>query len=246
MAEVSRRAGVRVEVSHLSSLAGYGYMDEALDFIAREEEENPLFCFDTYPYTAFGTTIGSAVFDVDWRAKWGCGYDAVQFLYPPLKGQRATKETYEQVRREHPEQSVVCFAMRDDEIEAALASPLGLICSDGGVYEGECHPRAAGTFPRVLAEYVRRRGSLTLMQALEKMTLRAARRIGLADRKGSLEVGKDADIVIFDPDTIADGSTFDDPTAPPTGIDRVIVGGVTVEEDGRDAEALPGRLLARG
>lgn len=245
MAALSRETGVRVEVSHLSSLAGYGYMDEALAFLAREMAENPRLGFDTYPYTAFSTGIGSAVFDVDWRAKWGCDYDAVQFLYPPHRGERATRETYEEVRAAHPEQNVVCFAMREPEIEAAIASPLSLVCSDGGVYGGEAHPRAAGTFPRVIARYVRGTGSLTLVGALEKMTLRAAERIGLAGRKGSVEVGKDADLVIFDPETIADGSTFLDPLAPPVGIDRVMVAGVTVVDGGRDTGRLAGRVLAR-
>lgn len=245
MAALSRETGVRVEVSHLSSLAGYGYMDGALDFIAREMAENPLFGFDTYPYTAFSTGIGSAVFDVDWRAKWGCDYDAVQFLYPPYRGMRATRETYEEVRAAHPEQNVVCFAMREPEIEAAIASPLSLVCSDGGVYGGEAHPRAAGTFPRVIARYVRGTGSLTLVGALEKMTLRAARRLGLDARKGSVEVGKDADLVVFDPETIADGSTFMDPLAPPVGIDRVVVGGVTVVEGGRDTGRMGGAVISR-
>jgi N-acyl-D-amino-acid deacylase len=245
MATLSREAGVRVEVSHLSSLAGYGYMDQALGFIEKEMGENPLFGYDTYPYTAFGTTIGSAVFDVDWRSKWGCGYDAIQFLYPPYKGMRATKETYEQVRSEHPEQNVVCFAMRQEEIDQAIENPLGLVCSDGGVYEGECHPRAAGTFPRIIARYVRELGALTLVDALEKISLKPAGRIGLAASKGSVEVGKDADLVIFDPDRIADASTFDDPTVAPVGIDRVMVGGVSVVAGGADTGALPGSVLVR-
>ncbi len=245
MAELSRAAGVRVEVSHLSSLAGYGYMDEALELIEAEHAANPRFTYDTYPYTAFSTGIGTAVFDVDWRTKWGCDYDAIQFLYPPYRGQRATKETYEQVRREHPEQNVVCFAMRAEEISAALANPLGLVCSDGGVYEGECHPRAAGTFPRFLGRYVRDEKIMGLVEALEKITLKPAQRIGLDGCKGTVEVGKDADLVIFDPQEICDRSTFDDPAVPPVGIDRVMVAGRSVVVDGHDTDELPGGILDR-
>ena len=245
MARLSREAGVRVQVSHLSSLAGYGYMSQALDAIHVEHDLNSLFSFDTYPYAAFSTSIGSAVFDVDWRAKWGCGYDAVRFLYPPHKGERATRETYEAVRAKHPDQNVVCFAMRDPEIEAALADPLGTVCSDGGVYEGECHPRAAGTFPRFLGRYVRERKTMGLVEALEKITLAPARRVGLDGRKGRVAPGYDADIVIFDPDTIMDGATFDEPTLPPVGIDRVMLRGRTVVLDGVDTESLPGCVLAR-
>ncbi|WP_428378352.1 amidohydrolase family protein [Olsenella sp. Marseille-QA0557] len=244
MARLSRKTQVRVEASHLSSLAGYGYMDEALAFIEQEMAENPQFGYDTYPYTAFSTGIGSAVFDVDWRAKWGCDYDAIRFLYPPYRGQRATRETYEEVRSQHPEQNVVCFAMREPEIEAAIVNPLGLVCSDGGVYAGEAHPRAAGSFPRVIARYVRGTKSLTLMQALKKMSLQAAKRLGLSATKGSIEPGKDADIVIFDPELIEDGSTFDEPLKAPVGIDRVLVGGVTVVKDSADTGALSGCVLA--
>ena len=73
--------------------------------------------------------------------------------------------------------------------------------------------------------------SLTLMQALKKMSLQAAKRLGLSATKGSIEPGKDADIVIFDPELIEDGSTFDEPLKAPVGIDRVLVGGVTVVKD---------------
>ena len=244
MARLSRTTHVRVQASHLSSLAGYGYMDEALAFIEKEMAENPLFGYDTYPYTAFSTGIGSAVFDVDWRAKWGCGYDAIRFLYPPYRGQRATRETYEEVRAQHPEQNVVCFAMREPEIEAAIVNPLGLVCSDGGVYAGEAHPRAAGSFPRVIARYVRGTKSLTLMQALKKMSLQAAKRLGLDATKGSIAPGKDADLIIFDPETIEDCSTFDEPLLAPAGIDRVFVGGKTVVQNGVDTGNLSGKIVA--
>lgn len=245
MAGLSRETGVRVQVSHLSSLAGYGYMDEALELLAKEMAENPRLSFDTYPYEAFCTTIGSAVFDVDWRSKWHCDYDAVLFEGMPYRGQRATRETFEEVRRNHPEQYVICFAMTRHDIDAAIASPLGLVCSDGSVEEGTCHPRAAGTFPRVLGRYARDRGVIGLMPALRKMTLSAARRLGVDGRKGTVEPGKDADLVVFDPTTIADGSTFESPTDAPRGIDLVMVAGQPVWRDGADTSALPGRVLRR-
>lgn len=245
MAQLSRDTGVPVEVSHLSSLAGYGHMSGALDFIHREMEENPLFGFDTVPYTTFCTELDSAVFDADWQTKWGCGYEAIQFLRPPYKGWRARQKTFEEMREKDPHQPVACFALKPKEIEAAVADPLGLICSDGGVRGGRCHPRTTGAFPRVFSRYVRGTGSLSLMEALEKMTIRAARRIGIDGFKGSIEPGKDADIVIFDPDAIADQSTYEEPELPPVGIDRVMVSGVTVVRDDHDTRDLPGRLIRR-
>lgn len=245
MAQLSRDTGVSVEVSHLSSLAGYGYMSEALDFIHREMEENPLFGFDAFPYTTFCTELDSAVFDDDWQSKWGSSYEAIQFLRPPYKGWRARQHTFEEMRAKDPHQPVACFAMKPKEIEAAIADPLGLICSDSGVREGRCHPGTAGAFPRVFSRYVRGTGSLSLMEALEKLTVKAARRIGIDGFKGSIEPGKDADIVIFDPETIADGSTYEEPELPPVGIDRVMVSGVTVVQNGHDTRDLPGRLIRR-
>lgn len=245
MAQLSRDTGCRVQVSHLSSLAAYGYMDDALAELHAEMDANPRFGFDTYPYEAFSTSIGSAVFDVDWRAKWDRDYDSILVLHGPHAGERATKEIYDDLRANDPDQHVVCFALHADEIEEALADPRGLVCSDGGIYEGTGHPRCAGTFPRFLGRYVRERGTMGLLPALEKITRKAAERIGLDDRKGSLEPGKDADLVIFDPATILDGATFEDPTAPPTGIERVMVAGRTVILDSVETGERPGRVLRR-
>lgn len=245
MARLSHDTGARVQVSHLSSLAAYGYMDESLALIDAEMDANPLFGYDSYPYEAFATSIGSAVFDVDWRAKWHCDYDAILVTRGPHAGERATQAVYEELRATDPEQHVVCFALHDDEIEAALADPRGLVCSDGGVRGAVGHPRCAGTFPRFLGRYVRERAMMPLVDALEKITLRPAQRLGLDATKGSLEVGKDADLVIFDPATIIDGATLEDPLAAPRGIACVLVAGRTVVLGNELTGALPGAVLRR-
>lgn len=246
MAQLSRDTGCRVQVSHLSSLAGTGHnMPGALEYLSREIGKNPRLGFDAYPYTAFSTGIGTAVFDTDWRAKWGVDYDSILLLHAPYAGQRCTKELYEKVRRETPEVNVVAFAMEEESIRAAVAHPVGLLGSDG-IISGGClgHPRAAGTFPRILGKYVREEKALTLMEALDKMTRRAAARMGLAG-KGQVKPGLDADLVIFDPETIADGAEFTDITLPNRGIDAVLVAGQTVVENNVLTGALPGRFLSR-
>ena len=245
MAQLSRDTGCRVQVSHLSSLAGTAHnMPQSLDFLAGEIEKNPLLGYDTYPYCAFSTGIGTAVFDMDWREKWGVDYDIILLLHEPYAGQRCTKELYEKVRRETPEAHVVAFAMDEESIRAAIAHPAGLLGSDGGITDGAGHPRCAGTFPRILGKYVREEKALTIMEALDKMTRRAARRIGLPT-KGQIKEGMDADLVIFDPDTISDGATFTDITLPNRGIEAVLVSGVVTVEGSTLTGALPGRFLSR-
>src|SRR4029079_18127229 len=116
------------------------------------------------------------------------------------------------------------YAMSEQNLEKILAHPLGMVCSDGGGFaidgptrRGSPHPRGAGSFPRVLARYVREKKVLTLPQAIHKMTGLPASRVGLKDR-GRLMQGMAADVVVFDPATVADRATFDAPFQYPVGI----------------------------
>jgi N-acyl-D-aspartate/D-glutamate deacylase len=125
-----------------------------------------------------------------------------------------------------------------------ITNPLVMIASDGL----PSHPRNAGTFSRVLRQYVREQGSLTLMNALRKMTLMPAERLQsaapAARQKGRLQEGADADIVVFDPQTITDRSTFQHPTEPSTGVQYLIVGGTLLIDQGKLVpNVFPGRAL---
>lgn len=127
-------------------------------------------------------------------------------------------------------------------MKAILAHPQVLICSDGQM-SGR-HPRGYGAFPRVLARYVREEKVIALEEAVAKMTSRSAKMLGLADR-GVLAAGKRADVVIFDPATVADRGTPLDPAQAPVGIETVIVNGEIVLDAGAVTAARPGRLLRR-
>jgi N-acyl-D-amino-acid deacylase len=139
-------------------------------------------------------------------------------------------------------ESVIATSMTEADIERLMAWPHINICTDGEL-DGT-HPRGYGSFTRVLGRSVRERGVLSLEEAVRRMTSQAAANLGLADR-GRLEAGAAADLVLFDPDTVLDRATPDDPHAISRGIHSVWVNGRPVWQDGQPAGRLPGRVLRR-
>lgn len=145
---------------------------------------------------------------------------------------------------------MVGFAMSEDNLDRILAHPLGMVCSDGGAYavdgptrRGSPHPRGGGSFPRVIARYVRERKALTLEQAIHKMTAFPASRVRLRER-GRLGVGQCADLVVFDAATITDRATYEQPFQYPEGVTLVAVNGEVVLRDGTRTPARPGQALS--
>ena len=154
--------------------------------------------------------------------------------------------------REEGSVGMIGFGMSEENTARILAHPLGMICSDGSVYapsgplsEGSPHPRSYGTFPRVLGHYVREKGVMPLETALHKMTGLPARKIQLQDR-GVVRPGAYADLVAFDPDTIRDTATFEDPHRYPEGIGLVVVNGVITVREGAMTGELAGRPVRGG
>lgn len=143
------------------------------------------------------------------------------------------------------------FGMCEEDVKTVMSSRLVMIGSDssataldGPLAKGHPHPRTFGTFPRVLGKYTREEKLLTLEQAVYKMTGMAAMRLKLWDR-GVIRPGAWADLVLFDPDTIIDTATFENPRQYPKGIEWVMVNGVMVIEDGRHTGKFPGKVLRR-
>ncbi|HKX59800.1 MAG TPA: D-aminoacylase [Steroidobacteraceae bacterium] len=143
---------------------------------------------------------------------------------------------------ENASQSIMGRGMIEQDIDALIVWPYAAICSDGSL--DSMHPRGRGAFTKVLREYVRERKLLTLEEAVRKMTGLSAANVGIADR-GAIRPGAYADLVMFDPATVADRSTFEDPKALSVGIDRVWVNGVAVWQDGKSTGAFPGRGVKR-
>jgi len=143
----------------------------------------------------------------------------------------------------------VCFGQLEDNVRTLMRHPLVVVGSDGSALaphgvlgQRKPHPRSYGTFPRVLGRYVREEKVLSLEEAVKKMTSVTAERFGLSDR-GVIREGAWADLVLFDPQTVADRATFTDPHQYPVGIPCVIVNGVVVIDQGQHTGALPGQVL---
>jgi N-acyl-D-aspartate/D-glutamate deacylase len=187
------------------------------------------------------TAINSALFNPGWKEKLGVGYDALQL---PDTGERLTKERFDVLHAEPGNRAVLLFMNTQERVDAVIAEPLVMIASDGE----DGHPRNAGTFSRILARYVRERGSVTLMDAIRKMALMPAQRLekstATARRKGRLQEGADADIVVFDAAVAADRSTYPAPREPSVGMKYVIVDGTVLIDQGKlVANTFPGKAL---
>jgi N-acyl-D-aspartate/D-glutamate deacylase len=196
---------------------------------------------EAYPYIAGMTAINSAVFNPGWREKQGIDYGN---LVLPDTGEHLTKARFEELHNSSQPRWVLIFANTQETVDAIMPNPLVMIASDGA----EGHPRNAGTYARVLAQYVREKKTLSLMEALNKMTLMPAqmleRSTPVARQKGRLQEGADADIVVFDPQTITDRSTFQKPMEPSVGVHYLLVAGTPVIEDGKlVGNVFPGQPL---
>jgi len=194
---------------------------------------------EAYPYTAGMTDISSAVFDEGWQARTGgISYGDLQWA---ATGERLTAETFARYRKQGG--MVALHSIPEDMVRTAVANPIVMIASDGIMENGKGHPRAAGTYARVLGRYVREQHALGLMDAIRKMNLMPAQRLGI-QTKGRLQVGADADLTVFDPDKVIDRATFDNPAQYSEGISYVLVNGTFVVKEGRVQEGVaPGRGL---
>jgi N-acyl-D-aspartate/D-glutamate deacylase len=196
---------------------------------------------EAYPYIAGMTAVNSALFNPGWREKLGIDYGG---LVLPDSGEHLTKERFEELHNSTTTHWVLVFGNTQEIVDQVIPHPLVMIASDGA----EGHPRNAGTYSRTLAQYVRQKGTLTLMDALRKMTLMPAemleRSTPAAHYKGRLQEGTDADIVVFDPNTISDQSTFEKPMEPSVGVHYLLVNGTLVVNEGKIAnDVFPGRAL---
>jgi N-acyl-D-aspartate/D-glutamate deacylase len=230
-----------LHVVHVSSM-GLRDTPQLLAMIRAAKARGTDVTTECYPYVAGSTGLESALFDPGWQERMRIGYGDLQWV---KTGERLTAETFARYRKEGGQ--VVIFMIPESVVRLAVADPMVMIASDGMPAAGaSVHPRGQGTFSRVLGKYVREEQALDLMTALRKMTLMPAQRLEQRapafKAKGRIKVGADADITVFDANSVIDAATFEKPLQYSEGIQFVLVNGVAVIRDGKLAEGgFPGR-----
>jgi len=269
---IAEEARLPAQISHikLGSSNVWGKANEILQLMKQAQRRGVDVTADVYPYTYWRSTITVITPTRDWadRAAWQKGLDEIGgagnvllSTYTPdaawqgktlaqiarSTGKDAITIIQEIVKNTHGEgatgrEGVVVTAMQESDLRRFIAAPDIMFCTDGGL--SGSHPRAAGTYPRILGRYVRQWHVLTLEEAIRKMTSLPARRMGFTNR-GVLKRGMKADVVVFDANRVLDTATVANPMAQPVGLSYVIVNGVPVLKAGRITGAHPGMILRR-
>jgi N-acyl-D-aspartate/D-glutamate deacylase len=233
-------SGASLHIVHINSTCLADTL-ECLSLVQGARDRSLDVTTEAYPYIAGMTAVNSALFNPGWREKLGIDYSDLMI---PETGERLTKVRFDELHSSSKQQWVIIFANTQTMVDATIPNPLIMIASDGA----EGHPRNAGTYSRVLAQYVREKKTLTLMDGLKKMTLMPAqvleRSTPAAHSKGRLQEGADADIVVFDPRTISDRSTFEKPMEPSVGVHYLLVNGIPLIEDSKLVpDVYPGKAI---
>jgi len=247
--DMTRKTGGSMHMVHLVS-TGLARVSLYLDMVDAAQAEGLDVTTELYPYTAGSTGINSGIFDHDWQKKFNVSYGDIE--WPPT-GERFTgKKMWDAYRAKYPDGIIIIHVMKEEWIEQGMRHPGVMIGSDGMPIETldqRAHPRGMGTFSRVLGRYVRERGTLTLPDAVARMTYLPAKRLEeftpAMKNKGRIQVGADADITIFDAAKVIDNATYSEPNKFSSGIMHVVVDGVIVIENEQLAAGVyPGKPIS--
>ncbi len=266
--EIGKRAHTPIEHSHIkvSTVAVWGKAPEYIAIINEARKHGVDFLADCYPYEAWASGLKVIMPDKQYTnpasvekalADTG-GPESVTITEfapnPSYVGHTiadlakanniSSTEMYIRMINEgdaaNTEASIIGHSMIEADVKAFYQQPWVMVASDGGI--GSEHPRGAGTFPRVLGLYVREKKWITLPEAVRKMTALPAKRLNWKDR-GVLKIGNFADLVLFNPDTVIDRSTFEKPFELPVGIEKVFVNGQLTWDSGKPTGAKSGAVL---
>ncbi len=231
--------GASLHIVHITSMA-FRQTPLALEIIAGARKHLLDVTTEAYSYTAGMTRLETAIFDSGWQERLGIGFHDLQWV---ATGERLTATTFATYRKQGGE--VILHSIPEEIVKLAMADPTVMIASDGWIDNGKGHPRGAGCFAKVLGRYVREEHALTLMDAIRKMSLLPADRLNLLN-KGRIQVGVDADLTLFNPQTVTDRATYEDPTRYSEGILYVLVNGTLVVEKGQlKDDVKPGQPVRR-
>jgi N-acyl-D-amino-acid deacylase len=266
--EIAEQARIPVDHSHIK-LGTVGVQGQSAEYIRVIQEARSRgidFLADCYPYDAWHSNIKVIMPDKQYENpksvakaisdlggpehltitefKPNAAYAGHTLAELARLNKLSPVDMYIRIIREgdaaNTEAEVIGQTMIESDIKAFYQQPWVMVASDGGI--GSAHPRGAGTFPRVLGRFVREKHWLPLAEAIRKMTSLPAQRLNWKDR-GILREGAYADLVLFNPATVIDNSTFAKPLTISTGIEKVFVNGVLVWSDAKTTGALPGQVI---
>ena len=270
MVGVSAATGAHMHICHLNSIS-LRDVYEIAELISDAQSRGINITVEAYPYGAGATGIGAAMFTADrWQERMG-GVAKSDFT---LNGQPLTDAEFDRLQAEAPGTGIVVHFLDPEKrasdqriLDQSMLFPGGLIASDGGIWTGptgqildqrtwplppdsQSHPRSAGTYSRFLRMYVREREAISLIDAIAKTSYLPAATLESSvpqlAKKGRLQVGADADIVIFDLETVSDRATFEQPAQTSVGFEYVIVAGTPlITKSKLDTTVFPGRAIRR-
>ena len=257
---IGEEAGVAVQISHhkAGGRANWGATERSLPIIDAARSRGLDVTIDASPYPAASTALAALTLN----GQLVRGMDPHDILVASVKHQHqyegkrldevaemmdlpVEQATARLLREEENAVAAVMFIMDEGDVQRVLRHPTCMIGSDGlPSPTGKPHPRLYGTFPRVLGRYVREEGLFSLEEGVRRMTSLPATKFRLADR-GLIREGAWADLVVFDPERIADAGTYDEPRRYPTGIPYVLVNGALVVDGGKPSSPPAGHVLGR-
>lgn len=233
--DLATETGAPVHICHLQASAMQN-VEEFLRRIREARDRGLRITTESFPYNAGSTSINAAVFSRDWQKIFAITYRDVEWA---ATGERFTEEMWNEYREKYPQGSVIHHYNKEAWTSIATNAPDVIVAADGVpivTLDAKVAPFGIGTNARVLGRYVREKGTLDLMTALSKMTHQPAMVLAAYSpamaNKGKLQVGADADITVFEPASIIDRATFQEPYQASAGIAHVIVGGQLALRDG--------------
>lgn len=262
---IGEQGRVPVQITHikLGTVGVWGQANQAVAMVEAARRRGVDVTADAYPYLAWQSTprvlipnkrytdsasVRRGLDDIGGAknvqiTRWGAHPEFVGKRLDEAARRLGVSDIEAYIRFQGDEESgMIGHTMTEADLRTFYRQPWVMVASDGGIANN--HPRGAGTFPRVLGRFVREQPWMTLAEAVHKMSGMPAARLGLRDR-GVLKVGMKADLVLFDPATVIDNATFEQPRALSTGIQRVWVNGALVWNGSAVTDARPGRVLAR-